>query len=606
MQSDTAQQPITSGNDHEQVKEKMHDPPDIPPNTEHVDLSSTMAHTQSAAQDWRSPVMMLATFFLGVILAFSLHGYYTRLDGKRVGKAEQQQNALSQYLWKTIKRTENTVKTIDAAFDALHSLLSFLNLEVLSKFGFVSFIAIIAWCLPFSTVITPATLNVRIISHPSTQLMDVPELQISNYTQFREFAYTVAANGNDLQKFLGPRTVLVRLATATASTGQILQLPFPLTNATYSQTFFAPFVRCENANATVASQIDTVAARLKSDLDPTIKEISNHYLAFVPALSNTTSFIPEIQAADLADPNGAVNASNQVWVRFARSNSGDGSIDVSQEENHRYLVCTLRNASYHVRFTWTNGKQAIDILDQEVENFVTYATNVTFSSSDEANIAYSAFMWALSTQIVGQLSFYQDVGTNDTTPADTNANRTYSLVSTNLKQTSLIGSSDLNSFFLKNHALGISGRPSEPFSPQRLQDMDFARNRTLDVMIEELSVNMTIGLLSNPRFIRTVSTNVTTNTPQNIYDYHARNLVITYGIGIFFSLVAVILGLHAFRTNGVSYNTSWWTIVATTRNLHFADIGIPGRLDALPQDRAVAATVARFGDDGFRFVLDDH
>lgn len=43
---------------------------------------------------WRSPTTMLLAFLLGLGSAFALHGYYSSLDGKRVGDSFQQSNAL--------------------------------------------------------------------------------------------------------------------------------------------------------------------------------------------------------------------------------------------------------------------------------------------------------------------------------------------------------------------------------------------------------------------------------------------------------------------------------------------------------------------------------
>ena len=323
---------------------------------------------------------------------------------------------------------------------------------------------------------------------------------ISHHDYFREFAYTVNSTSKDLQKYLGPRTILSRLATATASNGQIMQLPYPFANSTYGQTFFAPLVKCQDANTSIAPSIDAAAATLKDNLDPSIQLISNDYFAFVPVSDSFKSNASAVEIADLDDHSGAVHASNQIWLRISRPSQNDGDGTITQPTSYHYLQCGVHNTSYNVNFTWENGKQAIDILNLDVVNPISHPDNVTFSSRGEVNLAYSAFMWALSAQITGHLSFYQDVSNSSATPStgDT-ANRTYSQIATKLEQTILLGSSDLNSYFIKNHALGGTG--GGIFSLQRLQDMNIARNRTLDVMIEELSLNITMSLISNSRFV---------------------------------------------------------------------------------------------------------
>ena len=43
---------------------------------------------------WRSPTTMLLAFVIGLGSAFTLHGYYSSLNAKRVGDGFQQSNAL--------------------------------------------------------------------------------------------------------------------------------------------------------------------------------------------------------------------------------------------------------------------------------------------------------------------------------------------------------------------------------------------------------------------------------------------------------------------------------------------------------------------------------
>ena len=54
---------------------------------------SSMLGTQKGIY-WRSPVTMVLAFLLGLGSALALHGYYSSLDGKKVGDSFQQQNAL--------------------------------------------------------------------------------------------------------------------------------------------------------------------------------------------------------------------------------------------------------------------------------------------------------------------------------------------------------------------------------------------------------------------------------------------------------------------------------------------------------------------------------
>lgn len=155
--------------------------------------------------------------------------------------------------------------------------------------------------------------------------------------------------------------------------------------------------------------------------------------------------------------------------------------------------------------------QSISTPEPEVVGVVAYPTNAASITAYKESLAYSAFMWALSSQLVGSMGFYQSsnsngndytilsgIYTNENQPTGgNNTTKTiFSGIFNNVDQTSLLGSSGFNKYFIKNHAL--NGNTGGVFSPQRLQDAAYARNRTLDVLIPELSSNITLGLIFDP------------------------------------------------------------------------------------------------------------
>ena len=104
-------------------------------------------------------------------------------------------------------------------------------------------------------------------------------------------------------------------------------------------------------------------------------------------------------------------------------------------------------------------------------------------------------MWALSSQSTGSIAFYKDLNATGDVRQETYAGRIYSQISSNIGQSSLIGSSDFNSHFAENHLLGNG---SGLYSDQRLQDMAYAGNRPLETLIPELSSNITLSLFMDP------------------------------------------------------------------------------------------------------------
>jgi hypothetical protein len=52
----------------------------------------------------------------------------------------------------------------------------------------------------------------------------------------------------------------------------------------------------------------------------------------------------------------------------------------------------------------------------------------------------------------------------------------------------------------------------------------------------------------------------------NVYQYNSKNLIISYSMAIFFTLVGLIIGFYSFSFNGVAHSSNFSAIVGTTRN----------------------------------------
>ena len=114
-----------------------------------------------------SPITMVVAYVLGLGFALGIHTYYSRLNGTKVGDADEQQMAFRigtvlaylaqvclvgsvyfsyvQCLWRALKNSRISVRAVNAGFDATNSLMSFLNLEMISKLRLASVLAVIAW-----------------------------------------------------------------------------------------------------------------------------------------------------------------------------------------------------------------------------------------------------------------------------------------------------------------------------------------------------------------------------------------------------------------------------------------------------------------------------
>jgi hypothetical protein len=93
----------------------------------------------------------------------------------------------------------------------------------------------------------------------------------------------------------------------------------------------------------------------------------------------------------------------------------------------------------------------------------------------------------------------------------------------------------------------------------------------------------------------TNTTLVTQATFYTVYEYRARNLIMTYGIAIAFSAFGVLLGLRALWLNGICHETSFSSIMTTTRNRYLDEMTLGYSLGSAPTPWQVQRLALRFG-----------
>ena len=349
--------------------------------------------------------------------------------------------------------------------------------------------------MPIASLIAPATLGVDLAMDYTTKLTNVSTLAIEQPSAYVGFAYAPNGSSVDRPKFLGPRTIVQRLAVAAATTGEIVTLPVPDTNASYVQKFAAPYVQCAEPAAPIRSQIDGMIARAEAQLE-SVKSISTDYLAAVSALSNMPeSSQTTVEVANLSTVDGALQAANQIWIsapRYVADRNFSGA------RTPYYLTCELYKSIYTVNFSWTNGRQTVRVLNNSVTNVVPYPANATREEDSKEAMAFSAVFWALSTQLTGYIGFQEDFSASNVTEnADGFVNHIYSVINSEIAKTVLIGARDFDAHFLQNHGQEAPPGGTATFSGQRLKDMSYVANRSLAELIPELSSNITISLISD-------------------------------------------------------------------------------------------------------------
>jgi hypothetical protein len=343
--------------------------------------------------------------------------------------------------------------------------------------------------LPIPTSLTtPGTLFVSPSDVTSFIWVDVPVLDIastnmsqSNYFQVSRPAAGPNSPNNSSLLFLGPRTIVSRLSAATAAFGQILALRAPFVNSSYQIQFDGPMVQCEEANATVAQLIQNVIA---AQMQPTgdIQQTYNAYFAYVPDLSAPN------RLGNLSNrTNDPTSGSNQLWLAF-QTNSTEWVFPKCN--NTVYQVCQLVKASYNLNITFQDGLQSITGYPPTTFDPVDYPVVDLSQPSNLVQLAYSAYMWELANQLTGSIWLYNDTSSSPDSQAE------YVDINTNIQNTALLGSIDLNCSFALD-AIFYTNPWLDPPSPQRERDIQFAGGRTLADLIPELAFNLTVSLIND-------------------------------------------------------------------------------------------------------------
>ena len=322
------------------------------------------------------------------------------------------------------------------------------------------------------------------ISQPAISTSDPNQ---SNYFYLSRPAYGENSADNISVIFLGPRTIISRLSVATGATGQILQTTPPAVNSSYTVPFYGPYVQCQEANGTVASMIDSVVSQ-NTGTNDTELEIYNTYYAYVPDLSS-----PDRWGTPNTRTSNSSRSSNQLWMSFKQNGTGWDETLYPKCPLTTYRVCRLYNASYDLTVTFKNGNMSVSYPQPTILTDVDYPTTVVNASmpAERMNMAYSAYMWAFTDLLIGNMGLY----VTNITFAGTIYNTNFENVLTNLQNTALLGSSDLDCFFGLDWM--YHNETWAPPSPQRGLDIEFARHEPFDVLIPELSANLTISLMAD-------------------------------------------------------------------------------------------------------------
>jgi hypothetical protein len=359
---------------------------------------------------------------------------------------------------------------------------------------------------PTLTVIPSTAIQYNVVQFPSLNMSAAPN---SFAGWVPNHIYSVGTDiSTESLTFVGPRSILTRLASWTASSGIIPALTPPANISSFSQSFSGPYVKCEEANSTVQDILQKSLDQKMSILQGTYRETINAYWGFVPSFDTNSNGTYQINyngrlITALSQPRKQQpqNATNELWytfMRYRRSSNGTIITDSSGAKvaERQFSQCKLYHAIYDIKLDFDSGSQIITKTNITTLDVVDFPNNSPYVRTNLTQQTYSAYFSVLTDLVVGSMGFL-----NDTEP-DGSRSPAYSQIDTPLIRSSLLGSNDLDFFFDTNKILYLNN--SDPFlSPQRLLDKALAKNQTLPSLFEDLSFNITMSFLINPllRFV---------------------------------------------------------------------------------------------------------
>lgn len=250
--------------------------------------------------------------------------------------------------------------------------------------------------LPFAAVVTPGSLVVEPRSHIEDKMLKPPQL-LYNHTAFVHIL-------GDSESYSGPTDTVSRLAMATATLGQILQIPSSNQNESYSLDFYGPAIQC--------TPNTEVLAAIKKNHKHVEDELWLQFVAWVPSDSahgapayNFTANNEPYETVEI--PYGAEYEKSKDRLMVASINAEGGTYDGPQLSNLMVHECTLHNASYVADFDFHYPDQTVVvrslriheiIMSDDYEDIYMQKTPFDFHSR---RLSYKAVMDAFGSIFVG-------------------------------------------------------------------------------------------------------------------------------------------------------------------------------------------------------------
>lgn len=122
----------------------------------------------------------------------------------------------------------------------------------------------------------------------------------------------------------------------------------------------------------------------------------------------------------------------------------------------------------------------------------------------------------------------------------------------------------------------------------------------MGTLLEELSHNISISLLSEPRLqvVGSTSTTCSISATPSVWRYRPLALVLAYILAVSAMITALAIGFHAMLASGVARHLSFSSIVRTTRSESLNVLSTEPEWAGLPLSPSAGRLRVRFGETG--------
>jgi hypothetical protein len=201
-----------------------------------------------------------------------------------------------QHVWRTVQNKRLPPKVIEAAFLAPTDITVLVRFDLLKHAVVATLLAIAAWGMPISAIITPSTLTVTDHTSSRTVVGIVPAVDFADYKRWATLnfidnyqkCFNDYFQGGDCDRE-GPEDTPMMIwrnyspqlglhVIASTSSGRIEPMTPEFINSTYSLQFEGPSIRCRNATER-REEFKGLAGFDK------LQEV--RYAAFIPVLNRT-------------------------------------------------------------------------------------------------------------------------------------------------------------------------------------------------------------------------------------------------------------------------------------------------------------------------------